>query len=523
MSAPSKAFDSTVLERSYAFLDQLPDRLYLPVVASPAGTLEQRVAGVLAWREALLAGQLPDASVNWPANAIREALLRELTELQITRFLRDQPDLVDELLLDVLKAAEDFSRFIPGRQRELFEELKRLEQARRQTPKQTTDDAADRSPAGKPKSFPAAVIRELRTEAAHRAEMEGVEQGRAVLRGRWGERIRMWSEIWDVFGDLGELLGRGRDLSRSVLRHHGWQEIARLRKLLENCPDLKDLIRTLGRLQDRVDELAPSVMERIFTPIRRAQNEWREVRTEFAPHEVHGLTLSDDISRMIPAEAATLGHPVLKYLWHARRIEHALLTYRVQGVMDERVSSEDDVMTEVDSPKTQPKAERGPIVVCLDTSGSMRGEPEVVAKAIVLESLRVAHAEKRACYLYSFSGPGDVGEFELKLSEEGLAGLLTFLACSFHGGTDVAEPLRRAGQRLREAGWQRADILLVSDGEFPVPAETSALLKGLRSQAKLRVHGILIGSSSSAAMDALTDQVHHFASWGLGLASQARQ
>src|ERR1044071_9775707 len=37
------------------------------------------------------------------------------------------------------------------------------------------------------------------------------------------------------------------------------------------------------------------------------------MQTNFAPHEVHGLTLPDDISRMISAEAPTLGHPVLKY------------------------------------------------------------------------------------------------------------------------------------------------------------------------------------------------------------------
>lgn len=510
-------FDATALDRSYAFLDALPEKLYVPVVASPAGTLTERVAGVLAWREALLAGRLPDASVNWPSNLMRDALLRELTELQIARFCRDQPELVDELLLDVLKAADDFSRFLPQRQRELFEELKRLEEERRKPPQKqpaSSDEATETPPPpAKPKRLPADVIRKLRSEAARRTEEEGISKAIAALRGQWAERARVWSEVWDVFGDLGELLGRGHDLARSVLRHHGWQEIARLRKLLESCPQLTELVRTLGRLQERADESAPSVMERLFVPIRRAQDEWREVQTEFAPHEVHGLTLSDDISRMIPAEAVTLGHPVLKYLWHARRIEHALLTYRVQGVMVERVSSESDVMTEVERPKPQPKAERGPIIVCLDTSGSMHGEPEIVAKAIVLEALRVAHAEKRACYLYSFSGPGDVAELELKLSEEGLSGLLNFLACSFHGGTDVAEPLRRAVKRLQESAWQRADILLVSDGEFPVAAGTVSIVAVARKEQKLRTHGLLIGSGFSSAMQALCENVHRFADW----------
>jgi uncharacterized protein with von Willebrand factor type A (vWA) domain len=517
MSSPATAFDATALDRSYAFLDALPETLYVPVVASPAGTLAERVVGVLAWREALLAGRLPDASANWPANPMRDALLRELTDLQIARFCRDQPELVDELLLDVLKAADDFSRFLPPRQRELFEELKRLEEAHRQPPQRAAlpDESVEASPPAKPKRLPAEVIRKLRSEAARRAEEEGVSKSVAALRGNWAERARVWSEVWDVFGDLGELLGRGRDLARRVLRHHGWQEIARLRKLLESCPQLTELVRTLGRLQERADENAPSVMERIFVPLRRAVNEWREVQTEFAPHEVHGLTLSDDISRMIPAEAATLGHPVLKYLWHARRIEHALLTYRVQGVMAERVSSESDVMTEVERPKLPPKAERGPIIVCLDTSGSMHGEPEIVAKAIVLEALRVAHAEKRACFLYSFSGPGDVAELELKLSEEGLASLLNFLACSFHGGTDVAEPLRRAVRRLRDVNWEQADILLVSDGEFPAEPETVATIATAHREKKMRVHGLLVGSRSSVAMESLCHHVRCFTDWKL--------
>ncbi|MFN7139486.1 MAG: VWA domain-containing protein, partial [Limisphaerales bacterium] len=101
MSSLVTAFDPTALDSSYAFLDALPETLYDAVVASPSGPLVERVAGVLAWREALLAGQLPEATVNWPANPMRDALLLELADLQITRFCRDQPGLTDELLLDV--------------------------------------------------------------------------------------------------------------------------------------------------------------------------------------------------------------------------------------------------------------------------------------------------------------------------------------------------------------------------------------------------------------------------------------
>jgi uncharacterized protein with von Willebrand factor type A (vWA) domain len=39
----------------------------------------------------------------------------------------------------------------------------------------------------------------------------------------------------------------------------------------------------------------------------------------------------------------------------------------------------------------------GPILLCLDTSGSMRGAPENIAKAVVIAALRAAHRAGRGC------------------------------------------------------------------------------------------------------------------------------
>jgi uncharacterized protein with von Willebrand factor type A (vWA) domain len=61
----------------------------------------------------------------------------------------------------------------------------------------------------------------------------------------------------------------------------------------------------------------------------------------------------------------------------------------------------------------------------------MRGPRETVAKALALECMRGAHRQQRKCYLYAFSGPGEVNEFELKLEPQSLERLLQFLANSF--------------------------------------------------------------------------------------------
>lgn len=47
--------------------------------------------------------------------------------------------------------------------------------------------------------------------------------------------------------------------------------------------------------------------------------------------------------------------------------------------------------------------------MCVDTSGSMRGARETVAKALALECMRAAKEQERDCYVFAFAGPAEVG------------------------------------------------------------------------------------------------------------------
>ena len=95
----------------------------------------------------------------------------------------------------------------------------------------------------------------------------------------WNERARAWADIADVFGDLGEMLGRGWDMSIGVLKQTGWTNLLRLRALLEKLPQLREIVRALGRLQ--VSSVNESVAETLFVPVRRLEEERLEVK---APH-----------------------------------------------------------------------------------------------------------------------------------------------------------------------------------------------------------------------------------------------
>jgi uncharacterized protein with von Willebrand factor type A (vWA) domain len=153
------------------------------------------------------------------------------------------------------------------------------------------------------------------------------------------------------------------------------------------------------------------------------------------------------------------------------------------------------------------------MLVCLDTSGSMRGAPENVAKACVLQALRSAHASGRACRLLAFGGAGELLEQELALTPLGLDNLLSLMDQSFDGGTDVQTPLERAVALVQEGTYALADILIVSDGEFGVTPATLEALRGSKKSLGLRVHGILIGDRETIGLLEVCDQIHWVRAW----------
>ena len=513
----SRAFDATSLERRYAFLDECPEQVLDEVITLPIGSLSERVRGALAWRDALLEGRLPPADA-WPSAGIAGPVRRALDRMGLVRFCRDQTEVVDALLGDVLAAFsrqdQAFRAEVARRLRELedlerarFREQEEFESAVGRLAEQLNTHSRPPKRRPEPVQLNEEAIRRLR-EQAERETAGRVHDADTGLINAWGERARLWGEVADVFGDLGEILGRGWDLTLGVLRLTGWSDLLRLRQLVEQLPEIREVVRSLGRLH--VSETAETVAEQVFVPVGRLEEERREVRTPLVPAETRGVERSGSVARMLPVEAAMLGHPELRLLWHARRAERALLTYSVEGIEIERTHVEREVTEE--SEVRRPRRERGPILAVVDTSGSMHGLPEQVAKALVLEALRTAHAEKRRCRLYAFSGPGQTLEHELDLSPDGIGGLLDFLGFSFGGGSDPTGAMNKVLQQIQGGAWMKADVLLVSDGEWPAPASLMPAVRRAR-EAGTRFHGVQVGNRGETGLHAVCDPVHVFTDW----------
>ena len=183
-----------------------------------------------------------------------------------------------------------------------------------------------------------------------------------------------------------------------------------------------------------------------------------------------------------------------------------MLTYRVEGTEVERHLVERQV--QVEQRRQTPRPQRGPIVAVIDSSGSMQGTPELVAKALVLEAMRVAHREKRRCFLYGYSGPGQVVAQELDLTEGGIGRLLAFLGQAFGGGTDIGA-MHAVVQRLQEPDWRKADVLLATDGEWQASRDVVAACQRAREQGT-RLHGVQIGNRGTTGLHDICAPVHEF-------------
>lgn len=498
----SGGFDAVSLERNYAFLDDCPANLFDDIVTLPIGTLADRVSGVRCWHDALLEGRLPPEHT-WPSSEIANPIRQVMTDLGLLHFCKGQPELVEALMKDILAAFGRQSDSIGAQVAARLRELEELERVRLSSQKNSLKTRKR----FRPVSLDAQTLQRLQQQA-----MQEISQQKSSadveLATAWNERARAWSEIADVFGDLGDMLGYGWDMTLGVLRHTGWSNILQMNQLIKQLPQLRDIVRALGRLH--ASDSAESVSEQILVPIRRVEEELLEVRTPLIPAEMRGLERSGEISRMLPVEALMLGHPKLRMLWHARRSERALLTYRVEGVDVESVLVDSETQQAVEG--SRPRPERGPIFAVVDTSGSMHGLPEQVAKALVLEALRTAHAEKRRCLLYAYSGPGQVLEHELALSPDGMTQFLSFLGMSFGGGNDEAGMLEKVVARLKQENWKKADVLFVSDGEWPVSSTLVATVNSALQEGT-RFHGVQIGNAGRSGLHAVCNPVHVFQDW----------
>ncbi len=463
------------LEQPYDRLAPLPRTLWLPALvcsAGPADDLQadpsaQRLADLQRWRLALAEGTLPTPDADFGCPDATAALREAAGQLGLAATCFGAEMMSEQLL------------------RTLLWHLDRL---------------ADLQP--------------VLTRA------EAIAQVTTEFSAEWTLIQGDWDAVLALLQGLGDQTSLRWDQVRGQLARREWAEAQRISDALKQLPELAALIRRLGRAERaaRPQALPPRVADVPQAPPQGL----KPVQTELPglPGALRGIRFSDRLDGMLGSEAALLRHPVGRKLWRARRAEARLLAYDSSAVLTDWRPDPQAPPRQALAPPQPEALERGPIIVCLDTSGSMRGAPETIAKAVVLQAVRTAHAEQRGCLLISFGGPDEIIERELAggrarqgAAGHGLAGLLDLMGQGFDGGTDLQAPIARAIGRVHQARWASADLLIVSDGEFGCTRAMLDALDTARAQLGLRVQGVLVGDRETMGLMEVADDIFWVRDW----------
>jgi uncharacterized protein with von Willebrand factor type A (vWA) domain len=236
------------------------------------------------------------------------------------------------------------------------------------------------------------------------------------------------------------------------------------------------LLGNLGRLVDLLGRL-PS-LRALADALGRGEGRARRLKGRQGGTEVVGVRSGGDVERALASELALLADPDTEDLFYLRVSERSLMTLDLAG--GELPDGRSD--------------RRGPVVVCLDTSGSMAGAPERAAKALVLALARRILGQGRELGVLLFGAPGQLTSLRLARDTAGYANMLDLLAFSFGGGTDFDAPLLAALQATSSAV-VGADVLLVTDGFARTSPSVVARIRAARREG-VRLTAVQVGGST---------------------------
>lgn len=207
---------------------------------------------------------------------------------------------------------------------------------------------------------------------------------------------------------------------------------------------------------------------------RTAQAKQRQ-KVQHGYDDMVGVNLSGDVGRALPEELAKLAMPEFELDALRRLAERQLITREYRGV---------------------DKLARGPIVVCVDESGSMEGEPVCNAKAFALAMAWVARHQNRYCALIGYSGATQGNIITLPPRQWNEAALMDWLTHFYGCGTDMDVPL----DRLPHDMWDRigapqgkTDLILITDAQCHVPPAMETTFLEWKKREKVKCYSLVIG------------------------------
>lgn len=203
--------------------------------------------------------------------------------------------------------------------------------------------------------------------------------------------------------------------------------------------------------------------------------------------EIKSVKVGDKIEDALPSDKLNLCNDITKKDFYRRMTQGQLMSY---------------------DKESQKQKNKGPIIVCIDQSGSMKGDKDMWAKALAVGILEVAQLQKRefACIPYDSHCRKTTIIHKDEISPDKIIGIAEERAT---GGTDFEAPLREASKLIEDSNFKEADVVLITDGDCCISDEFRRKFKQLKEDKEFRTMGVLVdyGHTSRTTLNDFCDSV----------------
>ena len=326
-------------------------------------------------------------------------------------------------------------------------------------------------------------------------ELAQIEEQRKKLLKELYERIEKFKKMFERLKSFTKNFGRLWDLAQGELNDNGFDVLEKYAELLQDDEGLSELAKMVGRHHEEEQKFHKELRSKIV------------IDTVYNPEpaykgEISGLRLSDSLLDALPSELALYNNSATRQIFKMKYAQKQLLSYSYTRNIEYKKSHEETEEIEVG----ETIEHKGPMIICVDTSGSMQGTPERVAKTVAFALAQKSLEEERGCYLISFSTGIETMDLSSFNSTDGITNLVRFLRMSFNGGTDANPALEYSVKLLKEKDWKNADVLMISD--FVMGALGSELEKNIKAQQekKCRFFSLAVTSSGNSEVISTFDK-----------------
>ncbi len=244
-----------------------------------------------------------------------------------------------------------------------------------------------------------------------------------------------------------EILDKNKNIWECSVRDHGIEDYERVRKIehvFYRYPALTEIVKIIGREQPENRKEQDDILFK-YKPLI--------VSNHMTFKEVEEITTGRNLSHLVPTEIAFLADSFTESVFYQKFASYKLQLFSNRSKILGQEKTKQQICD-------KPRLQIGPIIVAVDTSESMYGQPEKIANSLLIQLVRMAKKQRRKCFLITFSVKAQTMDLAHPANWDKLK---DFLDHGFSGGTNGEEMLKIALRVLETETYSLADILHIPE------------------------------------------------------------